>query len=373
MFKRQAIIVGDKLIGEGQPCFIVAEAGVNHNGSLVTAKQLVDTAKTSGADAVKFQIFIPEEVVSKDAAKADYQKVTTGEGSQYKMLKKLALTEEEFLELKNYAQKVGIIFFATPHDLVSVDIIKRLDLPIIKVASPDLNNGLIFKKLCDNPKLRIKPLFLSTGASTLEEIKRSVDFLRQNGFIGPILIYHCISAYPAPLYDQNLNVITTFKEIFPNLSVGFSDNTGDVDILKVSLCLGSVSIETNITLDRNMHGPDHKISLNPTEFKNLVSKIRKLERNSASYKTILESDKIQVALGDGNKRIMPSEVSTMQMTRKSIVASRNLKAGNMITFDMLSARRPMGALSPMDFDRFISKKLVHNLNKGDEFKIEDIA
>lgn len=370
---KRLIKVQNKLIGEGQPCFIVAEAGVNHNGSIDTAKRLVDAAKISGADAVKFQIFIPEEIVSPSTEKADYQKTTTGEGSQYEMLKKLALTEDEFLKLRDYAQKVGIIFFATPHDLVSVDTFERLDLPIIKVASPDLNNGLLFQKLCDNSTLRKKPLFLSTGASTLEEIKRSVDFLSENGFIGPILIYHCISAYPAPLCDQNLNVITTFKKMFPNSYVGFSDNTGDVDILKASICLGSVSLETNITLDRNMNGPDHRISYNPTEFKKLISVIRELERNPATYTTILESDRIRVALGDGNKRMMPSEVNIMQIARKSIVASRNLIAGDKIKLDMLSVRRPTGAISPMDFDKLISKRLVHNLNKGFQFKMEDVV
>ncbi len=370
---RRLIKVKNKLIGESQPCFIVAEAGVNHNGSIDTAKRLIDAAKTSGADAVKFQIFIPEEIVSPDAAKADYQIETTGKGSQYKMLKKLALSEEEFLELKDYAQKVGIIFFATPHDLVSVDIIERLDLPIIKVASPDLNNGLLFKKLCDNPKLRVKPLFLSTGAGTSEEIKTSVNFLIKNGFVGQLLIYHCISAYPAPLCDQNLSVITTFGEIFPNSSVGFSDNTGDKDILKAAICLGAVSIETNITLDRNMKGPDHRISNIPAEFKKMVSEIRELEINPALFKTILESDKIQVVLGDGNKRLMPSEVSTLQVARKSIVASRNLIAGDKIKLDMLSTRRPMGKVSPMDFEKLISKRLVNDLNKGTQFKMEDVA
>src|SRR3989344_7651401 len=158
---KATISVGDKKIGSGQPCFIVAEAGVNHNGDLNLAKQMVAATKESGADAVKFQIFIPEEIVSPDAGKADYQKETTGEGSQYEMLKKLALTEEEFRELRDYAHELGIIFFATPHDQASVDIFERLNLPIIKIASPDSNNALLFKKLAMSEKLRVKPLFLS--------------------------------------------------------------------------------------------------------------------------------------------------------------------------------------------------------------------
>lgn len=368
----RVIKVASKLIGEGQPCFIVAEAGVNHNGDVDLAKTLIAAAKEAGADAVKFQIFIPEEIVSPDAAKADYQKETTGEGSQYEMLKKLALSEDEFRELRDHAKKVGIIFFATPHDLYSVDIFERLDLPIIKVASPDANNWLLFKKLADNQKLRAKPLFLSTGASTLDEVKKSVDFLRVNGFLGPILIYHCVSAYPAPPQDQNLEAIETFKREFPDMPIGFSDNTGDIDILKAAVYLGAVSVETNITMDRNMEGPDHRISNNPSEFAQIVREIRMVERNPNYFVDTLNGEKIQQALGDGKKRVMPSEVSTMQIARKSIVASRDLQAGEVVKLDMLSARRPMGGISPMDFETLLSKKLTWALKKGDEFTLEAI-
>lgn len=370
---RSTISVGDKKIGEGQPCFIVAEAGVNHNGSLDIAKQLVTAAKESGADAVKFQIFIPEEIVSPDAAKADYQKETTGEGSQYGMLKKLALSEDEFRELRNHAKEIGIIFFATPHDLTSVDIFERLDLPIIKVASPDANNGLLFKKLSDNEKLRAKPLFLSTGASTLDEVRKSVEFLKENGFLGPILLYHCVSAYPAPPQDQNLEVIERFKKEFPNMLIGFSDNTGDIDILKAVVYLGAVSIETNITMDRNMEGPDHRISNEPTEFARMVDEIREIENNPDSFAAMMESEKIKKALGDGNKRVMPSEVSTIQIARKSIVAARNLTKGEVLTLEMLSARRPMGGIYPMDFELLISKKLNHAIKKGDQLTLSNVS
>jgi sialic acid synthase SpsE len=369
---RTVITVADKKIGDGYPCFIVAEAGVNHNGSLEIAKQLIVAAKEVGADAVKFQIFIPEEIVSPDAAKADYQKETTGEGSQYEMLKKLTLTEEEFRELRNWAKKVGIIFFATPHDLASVDIFKRLDLPIIKVASPDVNNALLFKKLAGNEKLKTKALFLSTGASTLEEVKKSVSFLKANGFVGPILIYHCVSAYPVPPKDQNLKVIETFKNEFPNLTIGFSDNTGDIDIVCAAVYLGAVSIETNITMDRNMEGPDQRISSNPDEFARIVREIRKIEKNPDSFIEALESKKIQEALGDGNKRVMPSEVSTMKIARKSIVASGDLAEGDVVTLDMLSARRPMGGLSPMEYKQLISKRLVKPVEKDTQLTLKDV-
>ena len=367
-----AISVGDKKIGEGQPCFIVAEAGVNHNGDLDLAKQLVTAAKESGADAVKFQIFIPEEIVSPDAAKADYQKETTGEGSQYEMLKKLALSEDEFRQLRDFAKGVGIIFFATPHDLASVDIFEKLDLPIIKIASPDCNNGLLFKKLATREKLKVKPLFLSTGASTLDEVKRSVGFLRGNGFSGPILIYHCVSAYPAPPKDQNLKVIETFKKEFPNLLIGFSDNTCDIDILKAAVYLGAVSVETNITMDRNMEGPDQRISNEPAEFAKMLKEIREVEKNPESFETMFDGPKIKESLGVGNKRVMPSEVSTMQIARKSIVAARNLAAGDLISLEMLSARRPVGRLSPMKFGLLVGKKLKHDVRMGDELMTKDV-
>lgn len=372
MTKRRTIIINDKKIGEGHPCFIVAEAGVNHNGSLEIAKQLIDAAKRAGADAVKFQIFIPEEIVSPDAAKADYQKETTGENSQYEMLKKLALSEDEFKTLRDCAKKVGIIFFATPHDLMSVNIFERLDLPIIKVASPDANNGLLFKKLADHKKLRTKPLFLSTGASTLGEIKQSIEFLGENGFFGPILIYHCISAYPAPPQDQNLRVIETFRGEFPDLPIGFSDNTGDIDILKTAVYLKAASVETNITMNRRMEGPDHRISNNPNEFARIVREIRKIERNPDSFIKAFKTKKIQEALGDGNKRVMSSEISTMQIARKSIVAAKNLRSGEIITLEMLSARRPMGGLTPMEFKLLVSKKLRHAVEKGSEITISDV-
>ena len=370
--ERQTIAIEGKIVGDAQPCFIVAEAGVNHNGRLDLAKQLVVAAKNSGADAVKFQIFIPEEIVSPDAGKADYQKETTGEGSQYEMLKKLALTEEEFHELRDYANEIGIIFFATPHDLTSVDIFERLDLPIIKVASPDSNNALLFKKLASSEKLRAKPLFLSTGASTLEEVRKSVEFLRENGFSGPILVYHCVSAYPAPPKDQNLRAIETLREEFPDLVIGFSDNTGDADILKASVYLGAASIETNITMDRNMEGPDHRISNDPKEFAAIVDGVRAVEKNREFFDATLDDPKIKDALGDGNKRVMPSEISTMKIARKSIVASHDLTAGEIVTVDMLSARRPMGGISPMDFEALLSKRLLRALKKGDELKIEDV-
>lgn len=367
------ISIANKKIGKGQPCFIVAEAGVNHNGDVDLAKKLVTVAKEAGADAVKFQIFIPEEIVSPDAAKADYQKETTGEGSQYEMLKALALSEDEFYELRDFAKKAGIIFFATPHDLSSVDIFERLDLPIIKVASPDANNALLFKKLAGSTKLRTKPLFLSTGASTLAEVKESVDFLKENGFSGPILIYHCVSAYPAPPRDQNLKVIEAFRKEFPDLPIGFSDNTGDIDILKAAVYLGAVSIETNITMDRNMEGPDHRISNTPAEFAKMVEEIREVENDPDSFAAALDNPKIKEALGDGIKRVMPSEVSTMQIARKSIVAARDLLAGDLITFDMLSTRRPMGGLSPIDFGVLISKRLKYDVKKGDKLTTKNVA
>lgn len=370
---KTVISVEGKKIGEEQPCFVVAEAGVNHNGNLNLAKWLITAAKEAGADAVKFQIFIPEQIVSPNAAKADYQKETTGEGSQFLMLKKLALLEDEFRELSDFAKKAGIIFFATPHDLASVDIFERLNLPIIKVASSDVNNGLLFKKIAESGKLQTKPLFLSTGASTLDEVKKSVGFLRDNGFAGPILIYHCVSAYPALPREQNLRVIETFKNDFYDLPIGFSDNSGDIDILKAAVYLGAVSIETNITIDRNMEGPDHRISSEPPEFAKIVKEIRAIENDPSSFAKMLNDSKIKEALGDGIKQVQPSEVSTMQITRKSIVAARDFVAGDLISLEMLSARRPMGELSPMEFELLLGKKLKHDVRSGDELTTKDVG
>lgn len=350
-----AIKVGNKFIGEDCPCFIVAEAGVNHNGSLKLAKKLIDQAKAVGADAVKFQIFIPDEIVTRHAEKGDYQKETTGEReSQYEMLRRLALSEEEFANLKVYAKEKGIIFYATVHDLASVDIFARLDLPIIKIASPDLNNGLLLYKIAKNRKLTKKPLFLSTGGSTMKDVKKSLKFLRDRGYSEPILVYHCTSSYPTPTNQQNLAVVKTFwKKIAPKFGVlvGFSDNGDDVHIPVDAVILGAISIEKHMTLDKNMEGPDHRSSLSGLEFAEMVRKIREVEFSGTRRINVKE------ALGDGVKKIQLSEANNIDIFRKAVRARVNLSAGTKISFEVLNAKRTRGTFNPLDFEQLLGKRL----------------
>lgn len=349
------INIGGKVIGKGRPCFIVAEAGVNHNGRMDLAKKLIDQAKAVGADAVKFQIFVPDEIATKDAAKGNYQKEATGEDeSQYEMLKKLALTEEQFEQLKAYAEKVGMIFYATPHDLESVDIFSRLDLPVIKIASPDLNNGLLLYKIAKHINLKSKPLFLSTGGGTITDVDRSLEFLKSHGFEGSLLVYHCTSSYPTPTVEQNLKVLEAYEKKFGEkyqVLVGFSDNGENVEVPADAVVLGAVSVEKHMTLDKNMEGPDHKASLNAEEFGAMVRLIREVE--SSHSRDIKHPE----ALGDGIKRVQSSEANNIDIFRKAVRARGDLVAGDVISFERLIPKRTKGRQSPMDFENLLGKRL----------------
>ena len=360
----QIIKVGNRLIGNGYPCFIVAEAGVNHNGSLRLAKRLIDQAKAVGADAVKFQIFVPDEIATRNAAKGNYQKETTGsDENQYQMLKRLALSEKDFAKLKDYSKKRGIIFFASLHDLASVDIFSKLDLPIIKIASPDLNNGLLLYKITKNRKLAKKPLFLSTGGGTLKDVKKSLEFLRDHGFRGPILVYQCTSSYPTPTNEQNLAVIKTFwKQIAPKFGavIGFSDNGNDINVPVDAVILGAVSVEKHMTLNKNNVGPDHKASLEDTEFLEMVRKIREVEYSKT------RSIKVKDAFGDGIKRIQPSESNNIDIFRKAVRARIDLPKGTLISVKVLNAKRTRGDFNPLEFEKLLCKKLRQDVRADQE-------
>lgn len=363
MEKQPVIKVESKIIGRGN-CFIVAEAGVNHNGDINLARRLIDQAVAVGADAVKFQIFVPDEIATRDAAKGNYQKENTGEeGSQYEMLTKLALSEDQFRELQEYSRKVGIIFYATPHDLASVDIFARLDLPVIKIASPDINNGLLLYKIAKHPQLKAKPLFLSTGGGTLEDVDKSLAFLKKHGFEGPLLVYHCTSSYPTPSKEQNLNVLTIFKKEFGDkyhVLVGFSDNGDNTEIPADAVVLGAVSIEKHMTLDKNMEGPDHRASLNAEEFAEMVKLIREAEE---THSTRIRHPE---ALGDGKKAVQPSEANNIEIFRKAVRARNDMSAGEIVTFETLVPKRTRGVQSPMRFEELLGKKLITDVSADSE-------
>ncbi len=267
--------------------FIIAEAGVNHNGDINLAKKLIDVAKEAGADAVKFQTFKSEKVISKFAQKAEYQKETTGESdTQLDMVKKLELPYKDFKELKKYCDEVEINFMSTPFDLDSIEFLNELNIDVFKIPSGEITNLPYLIKIAQTNK----PIIMSTGMSTLDEIEAAINILRQNGS-GEITLLHCTTEYPAPYKDVNLRAMKTLRERF-KVNVGYSDHTKGIEIPIAAVAMGAAVIEKHFTLDRNMEGPDHKASLEPDELKAMVQAIRNVES----------------ALGDGIKRPTESEI-----------------------------------------------------------------
>ena len=286
--------------------FIIAEAGVNHNGRLDLALKLVDKAVEAKVDCIKFQTFITEEETSRYAEKADYQKNTTEAAeSQYEMSKKLELSFDEFVTIKNYCDDKGILFLSTPFDNKSIDFLNDLGMPVWKIPSSDVTNLPYLIKIAKTGK----PVILSTGMTSLEEIACAIDVLQKNG-TNDITILHCTTEYPAPINEINLLAMKTMYKEF-GFPVGYSDHTEGIDIPMIAVAMGAVVIEKHFTLDKDMEGPDHKASLNPEELKEMVSCIRKVE----------------MCLGDGIKQITPSEVKNLYAARKSIVAKRKIEKG----------------------------------------------
>jgi len=343
--------IGDKLIGEEEPCFIIAEAGVNHNGSVELAKKLIDAAKDAGADAVKFQTFKAENVVVKDAQKAEYQKETTGEGSQYEMIKKLELTEEGFRELADYAEKKDIMFLSSPFDKESVDLLYELDVPAFKVGSGEITNFPLLRYIAK----KRKPIILSTGMSTLGEIEEALDVIRSEG-VEDIILLHCVSNYPARIEDVNLRAIETLKQAF-KLPVGFSDHTLGIIVPIAAVALGACVIEKHFTLDRNLPGPDHRASLEPDELKEMVKAIREVEK----------------ALGNGIKKPTKEEEKIKKVARKSIVAKVDISKGAIITEDMLDVKRPGTGIEPKYLKFIIGRKAKEDIKKDDVIRFEMIG
>lgn len=305
---------------------IIAEAGVNHNGDIIIAKKMIDFAKEAGADYIKFQTFIPENLVSKYAKKAEYQKITTASNeSQLQMLRKLMLSENEFIEISDYCEATSIGFISTPFDLESVGFLNSFNMDFWKVPSGEITNLPYLVEIAKTGK----PIILSTGMSNLDEIDEAISVLKDNG-AGKITLLHCNTQYPTPMEDVNLNAMLTLKDRY-NCDVGYSDHTLGIEVSIAAVALGATVIEKHFTLDRNMEGPDHKASLEPKEFKSMVSAIRNIEK----------------ALGTGNKVASPSETENKDIARKSIVASRMIKKGEVFTKDNITAKRPGSGISPM--------------------------
>lgn len=309
--------------------FIIAEAGVNHNGSFELAKQLVDKACEAGVDCVKFQTFKPENLVNKNAQKAKYQIKNTGNSeSQLDMLKKLSLTFDNFKELKEYCDKKGTMFLSTPFDLESIDFLADLGIKIFKIPSGEITNLPYLKKINSHKK----EVILSTGMSTLDEIQDALNILKDC----KVSLLHCTTEYPCPYDNVNMKAMLTMKDKF-NLPVGYSDHTQGIEIPIMAVAMGATIIEKHFTLDKNMEGPDHKASLEPDELKQMVKEIRNVEK----------------AFGSGVKEPQESEKKNIKIARKSIVAKCDIKKGDLFSESNLTCKRPGNGISPMKWDEII--------------------
>lgn len=305
---------------------IIAEAGVNHNGDISLAKKMVDVAKETGADYIKFQTFIPENLVSKHAKKAEYQKITTiSDESQLQMLRKLTLSGNEFIELADYCKSISIGFISTPFDIASVNFLRSFNMDFWKLPSGEITN---LPYLVEIAKTEC-PIILSTGMSNLDEIDAALNVLKSNG-AGKITLLHCNTQYPTPMEDVNLNAMLTLKDRY-QCDVGYSDHTPGIEVPIAAVALGATVIEKHFTLDHDMEGPDHKASLEPCVLKSMVSAIRNIEK----------------ALGTGIKEASPSETENKDIARKSIVASKMIKKGEQFTENNITTKRPGSGISPM--------------------------
>ena len=329
---------------ETMSVFVIAEAGVNHNGSLELAKKLVDAAKDAGADCVKFQTFVSKNIVSKNAVKAEYQKQQTEpEESQHDMLKKLELSFDEFVELNEYCKSKSIEFMSTAFDFDSIDFLDSLEMGTWKIPSGDITNLPYLIKIA---KLN-KPVILSTGMSTMEDIRSAIKALKENG-AAELTVLHCTTEYPTPFEDVNLRAMNTIKEEF-GVKVGYSDHTKGIEVPIAAVALGAKVIEKHFTLDRTMEGPDHKASLEPNELKAMVDSIRHIE----------------LALGNGMKQPVESEKKNMAVARKSVIASKDIKAGEIFTENNLTVKRPGDGISPMKWFKIIGKKAPRDFEEDE--------
>ena len=326
--------------------FIIAEAGVNHNGSLELAKKLIDAAVEAGADAVKFQTFKADKLVSKRAQKADYQKQSTSaDESQYDMIKKLELDENAHRILISYCKDKRIMFLSTPFDHDSIDLLNSFDMPIFKIPSGEITNLPYLRHIGGLSK----GVILSTGMANLGEIEGALEVLIKAGTSKvKITVLHATTEYPCPIDEVNLRAMQTIKAAF-GVTVGYSDHTQGIEVPIAAVAMGARVIEKHFTLDRTMDGPDHKASLEPDELKAMVRAIRHIER----------------ALGDGVKRLSGSEARNMTVVRKSIVASRSIKVGDIFSIKNITVKRPGNGISPMLWDEVVGRVAQKNYQEDD--------
>jgi N,N'-diacetyllegionaminate synthase len=340
---RQTFTIGDRLVGTGCPCFVIAEAGVNHNGSLDMALQLVDAAASAGADAVKFQTFRADQIVSPDAPKARYQMRAPGDTeSQHDMLRRLELAPTAYRALAQRCAEKRLIFLSTPFDEESADLLEAIGVPAFKAPSGELTNLSFLRYLAHKGR----PLIISTGMATLDDVRAAVDVVRGAG-CHEFLLLHCVSNYPADPADVNLRAMESMATAF-GVPVGYSDHTLGNEVPFAAVALGACVIEKHMTLDRSLHGPDHRASAEPRELASLVAGIRGIE----------------AAIGDGEKRPAASEIGTARVARRSLVAARAIPAGATLTAEMVVSRRPGTGMAPGRLGEVLRRRTLADIAAG---------
>lgn len=351
-------------------CFIIAEAGVNHNGDLEKAKLLIDIAKEAGVDAVKFQTWISEELSVRDSPKADYQmELTDNSENQFDMLKKLELSQSDFVEIKRYCDLNDILFLSTPDEPKSLDFLCSLDMPIIKVGSGEANNLSYLDKIAQK-KL---PIILSTGMCDLDEIRAALNCIYEHH--EDVTLLHCTSNYPALRHEVNLDAMNTIKDTF-NVKVGYSDHTVGIDVSAVALIMGASVIEKHYTYDRNAEGPDHKASLTPSELNELVNQIRYLESCDISEKKayLNKVEDLDLIKGDGIKKPTKSEIEISKVIRKKIVAAMKIESGEKLSSLNIFPKRTgkQGGIDANHFEELIGKTVTKPYEKDQMINLGDL-
>lgn len=335
---------------------IIAEAGVNHNGSIDNAKKLIDAAAAAGVDYVKFQTFKADTIVSPTAKKAEYQSKNIGDGddSQYTMLKKLELSDDDHLILMEYCKEKNIKFFSTAFDVSGVDYLETLDLDMFKIPSGEVTNYPYLRAIAQKGK----PIILSTGMASLDEVGNAIDVLVKYGAeLSNITVLHCNTEYPTPMEDVNLKAMATIADKF-GVNIGYSDHTLGIEVPIASVALGAKVIEKHFTLDRNMPGPDHKASLEPDELAAMVKGIRNIEKAIS---------------GSGIKKPSNSEIKNIVVARKSIHLKTSMKEGDAIAEDTIIALRPGDGISAMEWENIVGKKVNKDLSAYHKLTVNDIV
>jgi len=343
------IDIAARRVGPGAACFIIAEAGVNHNGGLAMARALIDAAAEAGVDAVKFQTFRAADLVTEDAPKARYQQASTGVGeSQYAMLRRLELSEEAHGILMADCRRKGLLFLSTPFEARSADLLETLGVEAFKIPSGELTNLPFLKHVASKGK----PMIVSTGMANLEEVHEAVAVIRGAGN-EHLALLHCVSCYPADPADVNLRAMHALADAF-HVPVGFSDHTLGMEVALAAVALGACVIEKHFTLDRTLPGPDHGASLEPGELRAMVEGVRKVES----------------ALGDGRKAPCAGESNTAEVARKSLVAAMDIEAGTTLTSEMIAVKRPGTGLAPRRRAEIVGRVLKRAVRKGELFSLE---